>query len=460
MGKESFHLPKRLRKALLKILGKGNAQFDWEDRVCYGFDALNQSFLPDAVLFPGSAQEISKILCLANEMNFSVIPRGAGSGFSGGAVPVKGGVVLSLGRLNQTHHIDPKSRLAIVEPGVVTGDFQCAVEKKGLFYPPDPASLAFCTLGGNVAECAGGPRALKYGVTRDYIEGLEIVLPTGDILLVKRSNIAGSLIDLMVGSEGTLGIITKIYIRLLPLPESRATMLVLFSGWGDAAEVSTDLSAMKILPSTMEFMDTSAIRSVEGLLGLGLPDEAQAMLIIEVDGDPSSVRIQVERIENRAKKANALSFRVAKDSNEADELWEARRAISPSLLNLKPHKINEDVVVPLGKLPSMLERISDISERYDLLIANFGHAGDGNIHVNVLFDKTINGEEKRAQRATEEIFQAVIELGGTLSGEHGIGFSKAPFLSMELGDVTIQTMKKIKEFFDPNLVLNPGKIFL
>jgi glycolate oxidase len=237
-------------------------------------------------------------------------------------------------------------------------------------------------------------------------------------------------------------------------------MLVLFSGWGEAAEVSTDLSAMRIIPSTMEFMDASAIQSVESLLGLGLPNEAQAMLIIEVDGDPSSVRVQVERIENRVRKANALIFRVAKDSNEADELWKARRAISPSLLNLKPHKINEDVVVPLGKLPSMLERISVISKRYDLLIANFGHAGDGNIHVNLLFDKAIHGEEMRAQRATEEIFQTVIELGGTLSGEHGIGISKAPFLSMEVGDVGIQTMKKIKEAFDPNLVLNPGKIFL
>ncbi len=460
MGKSSSILPKGLRKHLSRILGQGNALFEWEDRVCYGFDALNQSYLPDAVLFPRSVDEISQILCLANETGLFVIPRGAGSGFSGGSVPVRGGVVLSFGRLSRIPLIDPQNRLAIVEPGVVTGTFQRAVEKKGLFYPPDPASLAFCTLGGNVAECAGGPRALKYGVTKDYVEGLEVVLPTGEILFIKRRNRAGSLIDLMVGSEGTLGIITKIHLRLLPLPESRATMLVLFSGWGDAAEVPSNLSTMGILPSTMEFMDASAIKSVESLMGLGFPKETQALLIIEVDGDHSSVKIQVERIEKMVRRAGALSFRVAKDPNEEDELWMARRAVSPSLLNLKPHKINEDVVVPLGKLPSILERISDISKKYGLMIANFGHAGDGNIHVNVLFDRAIQGEEQKAQRATEEIFRVVVELGGALSGEHGIGFSKSHFLPMEVGDVGIQTMKKIKEAFDPNLVLNPGKIFL
>jgi glycolate oxidase len=459
MRKKSATLPYALKRTLSRILGKENVLFNWEDRVCYGFDALNQSYIPDAVLFPGSAKEISQIVCLANELNFSVIPRGAGSGFSGGSIPVRGGVVMSLSRLNQIRNINPEEHLAIVEPGLVTGDFQSEVEKMGLFYPPDPASLAFCTLGGNVAECAGGPRALKYGVTRDYVEGLEVVFPTGEILSLNRGSQIESLIDLMIGSEGTLGIITQIHLRLLPLPESRATMLAIFSKWAEAAEISTDLSAMGILPSTMEFMDASAIRSVESLLEMGLPKEAQAMLIIEVDGDLSSVQFQVERIKTRVQRAKALSFRIANDTNEADELWKARRAISPSLLNLKPHKINEDVVVPLGKLPSMLERISAISNKYGLLIANFGHAGDGNIHVNILFDRAIQGEEQSAHRATEEIFQAVVELGGALSGEHGIGISKAPFLKMALEDVSIQTMKKIKDAFDPNRILNPGKIF-
>jgi glycolate oxidase len=415
------------------------------------------------IVFPRTPQQISEILKLANQSHFPVIPRGAGTGFTGGTLPVEGGVVLVLTKMNKILRIDPENLLAIVEPGVVTYDLQQEVEKISLFYPPDPASLKTSTLGGNVAECAGGPRAVKYGVTKDYVLGLEVVLPTGEIISTGvqtvKSVVGYDLTKLLVGSEGTLGVITKIILRLLPLPKAKRTMLAIFPTIEAAAKTVSQIISSRIIPTTLEFMDNATIRCVEDYLHMGLPVEAGALLIIEVDGAPEALQGEIEEIQKICQANQALETKVAKDKQEAEDLWKARRAVSSAVVKLNPTKINEDVTVPRSKVADILRRVEAISKKHNLIIVNFGHAGDGNIHVNVLIDRRKPGEEDRAHVAVKEIFKAALDLGGTLSGEHGIGITKAPYLTMELGDMGVEVMKRIKKSFDPNNVLNPGKIF-
>ena len=450
-------------KELTHIVGKENIQTSKEDLICYSYDATNQKFLPDAVLFPKNADEISLSLKLANKEGFPVVPRGAGSGFSGGSLPVEGGVVVSLERMNKILTIDTDNLTAVVEPGVITGEFQWAVEDLGLFYPPDPSSLKFCTIGGNVAECAGGPRAIKYGVTRDYVMGLEVVLPTGEIINTGTQTIKGvvgyDLTKLMVGSEGTLGIVTKIILKLLPLPEATKTMLAAFPNMRDAAKTVSKIISSKIIPSTLEFMDKNSVSCVEGYSKTGLSTDMEALLLIEVDGDSGLIEKQAETIKKVCLDYGAKEVRIAKDKREAKELWQIRRAISPSLAKLKPNKINEDIVVPRSKIPDAIIGIREISKRYKLINANFGHAGDGNIHVNIMIDKADKDEAAMADEAVREIFKLVLDIGGTISGEHGIGMTKMPYVGMELSKTTIDVMKKIKQVLDPKGILNPGKIF-
>jgi glycolate oxidase len=365
--------------------------------------------------------------------------------------------------MNKILRIDPENLLAVVEPGVVTYDLQQEVEKIGLFYPPDPASLKTSTLGGNVAECAGGPRAVKYGVTKDFVLGLEAVLPTGEIISAGvqtvKSVVGYDLTKLLVGSEGTLAVITKIILRLLPLPKAKRTMLAIFPDIEGAATTVSQIISSRIIPTTLEFMDNSTIRCVEDFLHMGLPVDAGALLIIEVDGAPEALQGEVEEIEKICRSNQAIETKVAKDKQEAEDLWKARRAVSSAVVKLNPTKINEDVTVPRSKVAEILRRVEAISKKHNLIIVNFGHAGDGNIHVNVLIDKRKPGESERAHEAVKEIFKAALDLGGTLSGEHGIGITKAPYLGMELGDMGIEVMKRIKKSFDPNNILNPGKIF-
>ena len=456
-------IDKAVIKEISTIVGKENVVEDRETRVCYSYDATNIKHLPDLVVFARTPQHISEVLKLANEHRFPVIPRGAGTGFTGGTIPVEGGVVLVLTKMNRILKIDQENLLAIVEPGVVTYDLQQEVEKIGLFYPPDPASLKSSTLGGNVAECAGGPRAVKYGVTKDYVLGLEAVLPTGEIISVGvqtvKSVVGYDLTKLLVGSEGTLGVITKIILRLLPLPKAKRTMLVIFPTIESAATSVSQIISSRIIPTTLEFMDNSTIRCVEDYLHMGLPVDAGALLIIEVDGAPEALNGEIEEIQKICQANQAMEIKVAKDKQEAEELWKARRAVSAAVVKLNPTKINEDVTVPRSKVADILRRTEAISKKHGLIIVNFGHAGDGNIHVNVLIDKRKPGEQEKAHAAVKEIFQAALDLGGTLSGEHGIGITKAPFLSLELGDMGIEVMKRIKKAFDPNNILNPGKIF-
>jgi glycolate oxidase len=456
-------IEKGVQKKIQNIVGKGNLVEDREIRICYSYDATNLKYLPDLIVYTANREQISEILKLANDARFPVIPRGAGTGFTGGTLPVEGGVVLVLTKMNKILQIDPENLLAVVEPGVVTFDLQQQVEKIGLFYPPDPASLKTSTLGGNVAECAGGPRAVKYGVTKDYVLGLEVVLPTGQIISTGvqtvKSVVGYDLTKLLVGSEGTLGIVTKIILRLLPLPKAKRTLLAIFPTIEAAATSVSRIISSRIIPTTLEFMDSAAIRCVEDYLHMGLPVEAGALLIIEVDGVPEAIAQDIQEIQKICLANQALEAKVAKDDREAEELWKARRSVSPAVVKLNPTKINEDVTVPRSKVAEILRRVEAIAKKHNLIIVNFGHAGDGNIHVNVMIDKRRPGEEERAHAAVKEIFEATLDLGGTLSGEHGIGITKAPYISLELGDMGLEVMRRIKKAFDPNNIMNPGKIF-
>lgn len=457
-------LESRIIRTLQEIVGKENVATEKADLLCYSYDATQQKFFPEVVLFPADAQQISRILQLANREKIPVFPRGAGSGFSGGSLPIAGGIVLVTTRLDRILRIDTENLVAEVEPGVVTEQFQQAVEKLGLFYPPDPASLKFSTLGGNVAECAGGPRCVKYGVTKDYILGLEVVTPQGDIIRTGGETMKGvvgyDLTKLMCGSEGTLGIITRITIKLLPLPEAKKTMLIIFDSIDGAAKGVSAIIGGKIIPTTLEFMDAATLECVRKATGLQMPAMAKAVLIVEVDGDKDLIERQAKRILEIVASLGVVETRVAQNAAESEEIWKVRRSVSASLRSVNPDKFNEDICVPRSKVPEMIREVEKIAHRYAIPIVNFGHAGDGNIHVNVMIDRKVPGEMEKAEKAIEEVFAAALKLGGTMSGEHGVGITKAPYIPMELDPAAVAYMKTIKRALDPNNVLNPGKIFL
>jgi glycolate oxidase len=440
----------------------GRVSTDKEELFCYGFDASSVDGQPLAVVSPVNTEEVSKAAEFAFANDVSIVPRGAGTGMTGGAVPMTDTVILSLEKLNRIIDIDKKNMVAVVEPGVINAHLQEKLGDMGLFYPPDPASMKFCTLGGNVAENAGGPRAIKYGVTRDYVLGLETVLPDGRVFMSGSKTYKGvvgyDLTRLLVGSEGTLGIITKIFLKVLPLPEETVTMLCTFSHLENAAQTVSKITSASIIPRTLEFMDHESIMAVESFKPYGLPSDAEALLLIEVDGPRAAVSEEAEQVASICNSQNG-SVSIAEDVYSKQRIWEARRAISPALYHIKPTKLNEDIVVPRGRIPEMLKSLRDIAEKYDLTIANFGHAGDGNIHVNVMTDKNNHDEYQKALHSVREIFEATIKLEGTISGEHGVGLTKKQYVGMELSDISIELMKKIKGVFDPKGILNPGKMF-
>ncbi len=453
----------RVIDKLKPIVGPDNVATEKQDLLCYSYDATQMEFLPDAVVYPANADEVAQILKLANSERFAVFPRGAGSGFTGGALPKGGGIVLVTTRMNKILRIDTENLIAEVEPGVVTEEFQIAVEKLGLFYPPDPASLKFSTLGGNVAENAGGPRCVKYGVTRDFVMGLEVVLPTGEIIRTGGETYKGvvgyDLTRLVCGSEGTLGVITKIIFKLLPLPEAKKTMLTIFDSIDGAAKAVSTIIGNKIIPTTLEFMDHATLQCVDKRFSLGIPASGRAVLLIEVDGDRELIEKQAARIQELIKPLGLVECKVAQDAAESEQLWKVRRLVSPSLRDVNPTKYNEDIVVPRSRVPDVIRRIEKIGEKYDIPIVNFGHAGDGNIHVNIMIDKEIAGMEEKAHAAIREVFQAALDLGGTMSGEHGVGLAKQPYIPLELKPEQIAAMQAIKKALDPNNILNPGKMF-
>jgi glycolate oxidase len=445
------------------IVGKDHLLTAPEELFCYSFDASKMSFMPEGVAFPANVLEISSLVKLANQHRFPVYPRGSGSGMVGACLP-RGGLVIVTNRLNKILEIDADNMTAVVEPGVVTGDFQKAAAQYGLFYPPDPASLPFSTIGGNVATCAGGPRAVKYGVTRDYVLGLELVLPTGEIIRTGTRTMKGvvgyDLTRLMAGSEGTLGIFSKITLRLIPAPESFRTLNVVFSSLEDAADAVREVLKNRIIPSTMELMDRATIDVVENYLHMGLPVDAEAMLLIEVDGPEILLDGQIKRIEEICRRSGASRTEAARTQEERDRLWRARGAISPALGKIRPGKMNEDVTVPRTQIPALIRAIRGLAEKYGLIIVCFGHAGDGNIHVNVMLDRKDESELRRAGKAVEELFGIVLELRGTLSGEHGVGIAKSPFIELEVGAGGLEAMKKVKQALDPLNIMNPGKMFV
>jgi glycolate oxidase len=445
------------------IVGKTNVSIAEGDRITHSYDATKQQFLPDVVVYAENTEQVRKIALLANTKKIPLLPRGAGSGFTGGALPVRGGIVLVLTRMNRIIEIDSDNLIAVVEPGVVTADLQREVEKQGLFYPPDPASKEFSTLGGNVAECAGGPRCVKYGVTKDFIMGLQVVTPQGDVIRTggrTLKNVVGyDLTKLFVGSEGTLGIVTEITLKLIPKPEAQKTLLVQFQTIEGAARAVSAIISAKIIPTTLEFLDAATINCIRDISPIPLPANCSALLIIEVDGDPLLIEKQAEKVLEVIKPLGVVDVTMAATHEESEKIWQVRRNVSPSLRKINPDKFNEDIVVPRSKVPDMIRALETLAEKYQVPIVNFGHAGDGNIHVNVMVDLREPGMSETVHELMDRIFAAAVELKGSLSGEHGIGTSKARYLSMELDPATINYMRSVKSAFDPNNILNPGKIF-
>ncbi len=463
-------MKKEILKKLTDIAGKERVLLSEEDRICYSYDATGKTWgerskslgKPDVIIKPKTTDEVSAIVKIAGQEKIPVVPRGAGSGFAGGSIPINGGIALVMTDMNRLIELDEENMIAVVEPGMVTYNLQQEVENRGLFYPPDPASLKICTIGGNAATCAGGPRAVKYGVTKDYILGLDAVLPDGEILhagvRTAKGVVGYDLTKLIVGSEGTLGVITRLILKLLPLPEKIRTALAIFPKIDDASMTVSRILASRILPSSLEFMDQSAVRCVEDYLRTGLPTDAEALLLIEVDGDEISTDKQIKKIGDICGSTGAKDVKIAMNEAERESLWKARRAISPALGHISPTKINEDITVPRSKVPDIIGRLKQIAEKYRLNIVNFGHAGDGNLHVNIMTDRRNEEEMKRADEAVSEIFKATLELGGTISGEHGIGIAKSKYIKDELGVTGIEVTKKIKKVFDPDNIMNPGKI--
>ena len=450
-------------RKICDIVGSDNCSRNLEELHCYSYDSSRETFLPDAVAFPESTSQVAALVKLCNKHLFPIVARGAGSGTTGGALPVAGGLVLSCSRLNHILEIDSSNQIAIVEPGVITGEFQRVLKKHNLMYAPDPASLKFCTIGGNVAECAGGPSAIKYGVTKDSIIGLEVVMANGEILCTgtrtEKGVVGYDLTRLFIGSEGTLGIITKIVTRLLPLPEHKDTFLLQSSSLRKITELVAVILQKNILPCTLEYMDKTALRIVSDLLPEQLNDDIQAMLIIEIDGSAKQVKEQTNRLRSLVAGKRHCTLQQAGTETEVQKIWLARRSISQASFKLSPYKTNEDVVVPRSLIPDLVSFCEDLARDLEITILTFGHAGDGNIHVNIMAADDSPEESAKATKAKTALFKKVISLEGSLSGEHGVGIKKSQYISLELSKTSLMVMQQIKNMFDPNNIMNPGKIF-
>ncbi len=453
-------------KNLAKIVGEENIFSDKAHLIAYSYDATRTKYEPDAVIFPKDENDVSEILKYCNKHKIVIVPRGAGSGFTGGALPANGGIVLGFEKhMNKILEIDMENMVAVVQPGVVNMHLQNAVEEVGLFYPPDPASEHYSTIGGNVSENAGGMRAAKYGITKDFVMALRAVLPSGEIIKAgKRTikDVAGyNIPGILVGSEGTLAVITEITLKLLSKPKLSKTAMGVFPTVEDAMNAVFKTMASGVTPVAMEFLDNLSIRAVEEKFQKGLPVEAGAILITDVDGDLEvELETQLQTIQRVFKENGCSEFKLAKDDKEASELWFARKNASQSITIYGSKKLNEDITVPRSILPELLRKISEVSKKYGVKVPCFGHTGDGNVHTNVMVDGSDPKQVEIGHKAIEEIFKITVELGGTLSGEHGIGLSKAPFMHLAFSDAEMNLFRSIKKAFDPNNILNPGKMGL
>ncbi len=431
-------------------------------REAYSFDATGLEVLPEGVAFVQDTQEVQELIKVARSRGFSLVPRGAGTGFVGGAVPLRKAVIVSLERMDKIIDIDTKNLVAEVEAGVVTAKLQKAANEFGLMYPPDPSSLESCTIGGNVATNAGGPRAVKYGVTANFVLGVEAVLGTGeiykDVSRVKKKVTGLNITHLFIGSEGTLGIVTKILLKLIPAPEAKLTALAVFKSLEHAAEAVFGITKLPQKPSALEIMDSTSISCVKKYGKVELPPNTEAVLLIEVDGKEREIKETWREIERVLKEWNA-DIEIAKDEKEEERIWKVRRAISPSLMSIAPTKINEDVTVPVANLAKALSAYKRISQIYGIPIISFGHAGDGNIHVNIMTDKSDPKLWEKALKALKDVFMVTVGLGGVLSGEHGVGITKKPYIGVQMKKSQIELYRRVKAAFDPDYILNPGKKF-
>ena len=445
-----------------EIAGDDNVFTDKETLKHFAYDATERHFMPDVVITPENTQQISEIIKICNENNIYVTPQGGKTGLSGGCLPVKAGVIISFKNMNKIIEIDDKNYTATVEPGVVAADFQKAIRDKGLFFPPDPSSTVESTIGGNVAENAGYTRAVKYGVTKDYILGLEAVLPDGKIVKFGGKNIKDvtgyDIVRLLVGSEGTLAIITKIIVKLLPLPEAKKTLIGYFDDMTKAADLVVNIFQNGIIPTAIEFMDKITMKAVENYLNVKLPG-AEAMILVEVDGNKLAVEDEAKKILKIYENTGAKDFRLAKDEEEANRFWIIRREALPSLKAKGGDQLEADIVVPRYFLPSYVKNIHKLAKDYKLEVATYGHAGDGNLHITIIYHKSSFGELVNANELLERFYREAIKLGGSLTGEHGVGITAAPYLNLQLGENEIELLKKIKNSFDPKGILNPGKVF-
>ncbi len=454
----------RIKQAIVDIVGTSNFTDSLIDLVSYSYDASDHEQRPDAAVWPAKTEDVSKILQVANTYHFPIIPRGAGTGLAGAVVPIHGGLILDMCRMNKILDIRIADRLVRVQPGVVYDDLQNALAPSGFCFPPDPASGSVCTLGGNVATNAGGIRGAKYGVTRDYVLSLVIVLPNGRILRTgtdcMKSSSGLDLTRLFVGSEGTLGVITEITLKIIPKPIASKTCQAFFADLQDAGQVVSDIMHSRIVPSVLEILEENAIQILRNHGGMKLPD-ARAMILVETDGyTKEEADFQMTEVINVLKKNRATRIQVAKSPREAEDLWRGRKALSSAAARLRPNNISEDVTVPISKVPDLLAGISRIARKHGLLFVIFGHAGDGNLHPKIMYDRNNPQQVQKISAAVGEIFHLTCNLGGTLTGEHGIGLAKAPFMLLEHSQTSLDLMSAIKNLVDPNNILNPGKMGL
>jgi glycolate oxidase len=457
-------MDEHIKQALIDIVGRENFTDSVIDLVTYSYDASSHRSRPEAAVWPVSAEQVSGILALANKQCFAVIPRGAGTGMAGAAVPAHGGLVLDLCRMNKILDIKIVDRLVVVQPGVVYADLQKTLEPHGFFFPPDPASGKVCTIGGNVATNAGGMKGAKYGVTKDYVLGLEIVLPDGRIMQTGSKcmkSVSGyDLTRLFVGSEGTLGVVTKIILKINPKPLAVKTSLAYFTSLKEAGQAVTDIMRSGIIPSVLEILDENTIQVLRENADMNVPD-ITAMLLVETDGyTEGETAYQMEKVIEALRKNNAIEIRIAETAEETEELWKARRSAGSVAARLGTNNLSEDITVPISKISDLLTRISDIVGKYHLPFVVFGHAGDGNLHPKIMYNAYDPDQVDRVHRAAEELFKLACDLGGTLSGEHGIGLAKAPYMALEHDPIAMDLMRGIKKMLDPNDILNPGKMAL
>jgi glycolate oxidase subunit GlcD len=447
---------------LRSIKGIDRFYTDPGDCLVYGYDNSRRQVLPDAVIFPKTHQQVVSICLICNQYNIPLTVRGRGTATTGATVPIHSGLVVSMELMNQVISFEPENRLIVVEPGITNQQVQDYVKNQGFFWPPDPSSSSFCSVGGNIACNSAGPRAVKYGTTRDHILGLKSVTGDGKTLITGVKTTKGvvgyDFTRLITGSEGTLAIVTQATLKLLPLPETKQTVQVIFDSITSATSAITALMSQPVIPCALEFIDKHAINMIRDYSNAYLPEQAQALLMIEIDGSRDCIDKQAKSIEKTVKTSGCLEYKIAQTKNETSELWKTRKALSPALRKIAPKKINEDIVVPVANIPILLSKIEQLSQQYAIAIVNFGHAGNGNIHVNLLTDPDDPDKLKQAYQCLEDLFKLVLSLDGTLSGEHGIGLEKKDYVHWELGETNLQLMTAIKKQFDPNGILNPGKI--